>query len=116
MPEKTNDYFEKMNRGNTVRHVLRRIILCLSVVVILGVFWSLKLTGIGIAGEAFCGKPEHVHDENCQPKTLICPLEETASHAHGEGCLLRALICPLEEGSGHSHAEACFSRELTSGL
>ena len=116
LPEKTNDYFEKMNRGNTVRHVLRRIILCLSVVVILGVFWSLKLTGIGIAGEAFCGKPEHVHDENCQPKTLICPLEETASHTHGEGCLSRALICPLEEGSGHCHEEACFSRELTCQL
>ena len=55
----------------------------LSVVVILTVFWSLKLTGIGVAGEAFCGKNEHVHKEQCTDESKPCKLEE---HIHTENC------------------------------
>ena len=79
MPEKTESYFEKLNINRIDRHSARQIVTCLSLVVILVVFWSLKLTGIGIAGEAFCGRQEHSHTESCES----CVLEE---HIHTESC------------------------------
>ena len=43
----------------------RQALLILSLLVTLAVFWSLKLTGITMAGEAFCGMDEHTHDDTC---------------------------------------------------
>lgn len=83
MPEKTNYDFEKVHIPMTNRRYLRRIIAYLSFVVILAVFWSLKLTGIGIAGEAFCGKPEHIHSAQCENPDAPCSLEE---HIHDKSC------------------------------
>ena len=71
--------FEKLNIYNKDRYSLRRIVTLLSLLVVLVVFWSLKLTGIGIAGEAFCGKDEHIHGEEC----VNCKLEE---HIHVSSC------------------------------
>ena len=79
----------------------------------MSVFWSLRLTGIGIAGEAFCGKQEHVHSEECQQKTLICNQEEICSHIHGESCLSKELTCGQEEQPGHAHEDACWTVEIT---
>lgn len=79
MSEKTDSLLTQWNRSNHHRHRLRQIILQLSLLVILVVFWSLKLTGIGIAGEAFCGKEEHMHSSDC----VGCTLEE---HTHVPGC------------------------------
>ena len=61
LPERELKLLEQLNMSNRDRHNLRQIIPTLSLIVVLIVFWSLKLTGIGIAGEAFCGKEEHVH-------------------------------------------------------
>lgn len=79
MPEKKESLIEQLNKHNSDRHTLRQIIISLSLVVIVSVFWSLKLTGIGIAGEAFCGKDEHIHSAECSD----CVLEE---HIHIESC------------------------------
>ncbi len=79
MPEREAKLFEQLNISNRDRHNLRQIIPILSLIVILIVFWSLKLTGIGIAGEAFCGKEEHVHSEEC----VNCTIEE---HIHTADC------------------------------
>ncbi len=76
MPE---NILEQLNRNRRDRHSLRQIIATLSLVVILVVFWNLKLTGIGIAGEAFCGKAEHTHTEEC----VDCVIEE---HTHIPSC------------------------------
>jgi len=70
---------EKLNKENTDRFRLRQIVPTLSLIVILVVFWSLKLQGIGVAGEAFCGKAEHVHSDECAD----CTLEE---HIHTADC------------------------------
>ena len=80
MPKRTENLLEQLNRNSADRHHLRQIVFALSFAVILMVFWSLKLTGIGIAGEAFCGKAEHVHSEECASP---CPQEE---HIHIESC------------------------------
>ena len=108
LPKKRENHWVQVKAYNIGRNTLRQIIACLSLVVIFAVFWSLKLTGIGIAGEAFCGREEHVHSEECLNKTLICTLSETPLHVHGESCLHKELICQLEEGESHTHEEACW--------
>ena len=79
MPENRENIWEQLNRYRKDRRSLRQIIVTLSLLVILMVFWSLKLTGIGIAGEAFCGQEEHVHSEAC----VDCTKKE---HIHIAGC------------------------------
>lgn len=113
MPRKIDMYFGQINKSNMIYRSLRQVIACLSFVVILAVFWSLKLTGIGIAGEAFCGMEEHAHDELCMPRTLICTLEEEEPHIHTESCLQRVLVCQIGESEGHTHNEACDEKILT---
>ena len=103
MAENGEQLLTQLNTTNRYRQVLRQIIACLSFVVVWAVFWSLKLTGIGIAGEAFCGMEEHSHDDSCLQTTLICTLEEAEPHIHGESCLYSELICQTEEGELHTH-------------
>ena len=80
MPKSEAKLLEQLHAiSNRDRHNLRQIIPTLSLLVILIVFWSLKLTGIGIAGEAFCGKEEHTHDTTC----VTCTVEE---HIHTADC------------------------------
>ena len=79
MPESGEKLLEQLNISNADRFKLRQIIPALSLIVVLIVFWSLKLTGIGIAGEAFCGKEEHIHGEDC----VNCSIEE---HIHDASC------------------------------
>ena len=109
MPENREKLLEQLNIYSKDRRSLWQIVTSLSLVVILVVFWSLKLTGIGIAGEAFCGKQEHIHSDECQPKIQICMQEEAEPHIHSETCLYRELICQLEENEEHSHEEACWT-------
>lgn len=61
----------------------RGMVPLLSVLVVLAVFWNLKLTGITLAGEAFCGNAEHVHEESCYAEETPCTLEE---HIHDATC------------------------------
>ena len=80
MSKSAEHLLEQLNKNSADRHHLRQIVFILSFVVILSVFWSLKLTGIGVAGEAFCGRQEHVHDETC---ATPC---EIAEHVQDSTC------------------------------
>ena len=85
-------YLSQVNKSKAFRggfRTLRRVLSLL--LVILGVFWGLKLHGITMAGEAFCGKEEHTHGEDCVLWELICPLEEVQGHTHTEECLYKTL-------------------------
>lgn len=53
----------------------------LSIVIVTAVFWRLKLTGITLAGEAFCGMDEHTHTEECLAEGC-----EKQEHTHVELC------------------------------
>ena len=86
MKERVNAFFLQLNRGTLLRG-MRQITALLSFLVIIGVFWGLKLTGITMAGEAFCGFEEHRHDDTCLSVTLICTQEETPGHVHDESCI-----------------------------
>jgi len=79
LPENKDTLLEKLNTYRKTRHTLRQIICSLSLLVVFAVFWSLKLTGIGVAGEAFCGIEEHTHTEEC----TLCNIIE---HVHTEEC------------------------------
>ena len=83
MPENRESLLEQLNTISKDRRSLWKIVTSLSLVVVFIVFWNLKLTGIGIAGEAFCGKEEHAHTEQCMDPTNPCILEE---HTHIESC------------------------------
>ena len=109
-------YLSQITKSNSIQHTLRQSLTALSLVVTLCVFWGLKLTGITMAGEAFCGIPEHVHSEDCPTRSLICTLEETEAHIHSEACILRELICEAEEIPAHTHTDACLSMTLVCAL
>ncbi len=126
MQEKSREYIRKAKVNKKTSKRLAKVVVCLSLVVILGVFWGLKLTGITLAGQAHCGKIEHKHSAECQTKTLICELEETtqtqeaqtqdgtdteqtteisSAHTHTDECY-EIVNCELEE---HIHTTACYS-------
>ena len=81
--KRTGKQPDKTDTGNTIRGRIHRLTLILSFLVILSVFWSLKLTGITLAGEAFCGKDEHVHSEECTYGSKLCIL---VAHVHTAEC------------------------------
>ena len=108
----TNTYLSKFNKSNAIQSNLRRATLFLSLIVILLVFWCLKLTGITMADEAFCGKDEHIHGDSCPTGKLICTVEETEGHVHSERCILRELRCQQPEVIAHTHNADCLHWEL----
>lgn len=112
MQSSAESYLLQLNKNNSTRSHLRQSLLLLSLVVVLSVFWNLKLTGITMAGEAFCGMEEHVHAEDCPVRTLICEQEESEYHMHTESCLVKQLTCELEEITPHTHSDECVAKNL----
>ena len=132
MRTSADTYLAQVNKGSTVRRNFHRLQWLLTLLVIPAVFWCLKLTGITMAGEAFCGMDEHEHGDTCVLQEVICEIPETPAHLHTDACLnavlnctlpeqeghthsddccSRVQICSLEESQGHSHQEACYTRE-----
>ena len=80
MRDPSKGYLRRARRLFRMRSGVYRVIALLSAVVILAVFWNLKLTGITMAGEAFCGHSEHAHNAECGE---ACPIPE---HIHTPNC------------------------------
>ena len=59
------------------------VILVLSLVVSLDVFWWLRQPGLTLAGDADCGIVEHTHDAGCQNGDTPCNL---VGHVHDISC------------------------------
>ncbi|MBE6707907.1 MAG: Cna B-type domain-containing protein [Ruminococcaceae bacterium] len=112
MQKQIREYIASANRSKRISNSLWQVVICLSLVVSLGVFWYLKLTGITLAGDAFCGKAEHTHSEECQIKELICTLSEDDTHSHTDECFKISKECSMEE---HIHEESCYS-DITADL
>ncbi len=81
MQDRSDFYLSQVNKQNSFRAGIRQAIVTLSFLVILAVFWGLKLTGLTLAGEAFCGKAEHSHDERCY--AIGCRI---TAHTHDTTC------------------------------
>lgn len=112
MRQSADAYLSQVNKSNAVQIRFRKVWRVLSLLVVFCVFWGLKLTGITMAGEAFCGMEEHVHSDACMQRELICALEEIPGHTHTEECRNQVLQCTLPEQEGHTHGETCVTRSL----
>ncbi|MCD7745649.1 MAG: leucine-rich repeat protein [Lachnospiraceae bacterium] len=120
-----DNYLEKFKRQRRTHRRLICVLVVLAVIVVLGVYWQLRMTGAALANEVYCGKEEHTHDDSCYEMVLVCGLEEsegTPGHTHTEECYEEQteLICGLEECravAGHTHTEECYEEqtELTCG-
>lgn len=106
-----------MSMKNVIRQVLKQIqedkrkrrrmgsaLLVLSLLVITGVVWQLRITGITMTSEALCGQLEHQHDEQCVETVLVCQQED---HEHTDECYESHYICGFDEE--HTHTVLCYS-------
>lgn len=91
------------------------LMLILSLLVSLNVYFALRQPGLTLAGDATCGIQEHSHDENCGVVERICGFPEE-SHTHGDSCYEihvvepqenHILVCQLTEVP-HEHSGACY--------
>ena len=73
----------KLKKKRVRRTRMLAILLVLSLVVSLDVFWSLRQPGLTLAGNADCGITEHTHDKSCQNGETSCKLIE---HIHTIEC------------------------------
>lgn len=110
MRDTINAFLNEISRDRAKRRRMGAVVTALSLAVVIGVLWQMKITGITMTGEALCGYAEHVHSETCE-LVLSCGQEETPGHSHGEGCYSedQVLICEQEEVPGHSHSEECYA-------
>ncbi len=90
------------------------IVSVIAVIVVIAVFWWLKLVGVTITGDAMCGIEEHTHSEKCYEAQLSCILDEVlyadetsevSYHTHDEYCYDNLLICDKTE---HIHNFDCY--------
>ncbi len=65
------------------RKYISWIVPVLSFIVMLDVFWMMRMPALTQAGDATCGIVEHTHDEACYAQDPICSLEE---HIHSISC------------------------------
>lgn len=122
MDQKFLDKIQNQLKKQRRRRLWKRVVSVLGIAVVFCTLSALILPAITLSDTAYCGIEEHVHEDACYNKTLICNLseEETAEvHEHTESCyaLKKDLVCPLEEGLKHVHDESCISIEnrLTCG-
>ena len=110
---------KKLNRIRVRKSQLFAVLLVLSLVVSLEVFWVLRQTGLTMAGDASCGIKEHTHSDACFTQVCICSLSEEV-HVHTDSCYTTQftpareelrLACTLEQ-EPHVHTEKCYTTEL----
>ena len=75
--------FKMLKRNRVRRTRMIAILLVLSLIVSLDVFWVLRQPGLTLAGDADCGITEHTHDDACQSGETPCNLAE---HIHTVAC------------------------------
>ena len=111
---------KSLKRLRLQKNRLYAIVLVLSAIVSLNVFWGLRRPGLTLAGDAACGIQEHTHGDGCFALLLNCELPEEA-HIHAEGCYTTqfieaqeqlTLVCTQTEDP-HNHTDGCYTTQLT---
>ncbi len=114
MQDTAKKMLTKYRQTRVIRKRMVSILLVLSVVVSSGVFWQLRLTGMSMTGEAYCGLSEHEHSDACVERKLVCTLADGQKHTHNSECYesKKALTCNVSE---HTHTDNCYETvsELT---
>ena len=98
-----NDFLGKHKKFRTDSKKLATIFLVSAFIVAIIVFWWLKLVGITVTGEAFCGLDEHTHSSACYVSELICDYAEETTNAESEE--------ETEEEPGEESGEEALSEE-----
>ena len=113
-------------KSDSFKRRLRFVLPILSLLVILIVFWWLKLVGITLAGDAFCGMEEHIHSDACiaymADDSVVTSASASVSSENAEATAAEATtsevnskpvyICGYEE---HIHKASCYS-DITADL
>ena len=121
------DYLLKHKKFRTDSRKLATLFFVSAFIVAIIVFWWLKLVGITVTGEAFCGLQEHTHNGECYISEVICGFDETSAtdtlseeditdtiltegtteeiHIHSDECYNITLSCSKTE---HTHTEECY--------
>lgn len=125
-------YLNYIMKDRARRRRVQSTAAALSALVVLLVFWQMKITGISMTDEALCGYLEHSHDSSCMASTAVCGLAEAEGHSHTELCsrilncldetheqhedtcyvLSDTVACGLEELEGHAHGPDCYEERL----
>ena len=131
MQELYQKIMKSLKANQSARRKLTAVVVACSLVVVGGVFWALKLTGIAITDDLTCTLEEHIHTEACTEAILICTEKEATAESTnsdpsegGEEDLLLAELTvetePTEEleptqaseqaetAEGHVHTQACY--------
>lgn len=109
----TKSYLEIIRNTSSFKKRVFASLPVFALLVALIVFWGLKLTGITMTGDAFCGYTEHTHSEECISKTLICTEDSgNSAHEHTDACYSINTVCLKEE---HTHTASCYS-DLTADV
>ena len=74
-----NDYLDKHKKFRLDSKKLATVFLLSAFIVSIIVFWWLKLVGITVTSEAFCGFSEHVHSSECYTVEVLCEADETTT-------------------------------------
>lgn len=134
MKETLRNYIERFKKRRHRKMKVVSILGVLSLFIALSVFWQLRIIGVTMTDEAYCGKKEHTHSEECIKRNLICGFDEEAtsqeksaeefdessaqrdneslaekeeSHVHTEQCYETIYSCGYEEE--HTHTLECYS-------
>ena len=83
MQDILGESLQKIKRKRMNKTRLVAILLALSLLVSLDVFWTLRQPGLTLAGDADCGITEHTHDDRCQRGGASCRFQE---HTHTIEC------------------------------
>ncbi len=71
-----NNYLGKHKKFRMDNKKLATAFLVIAFLIAMIVFWCLKLVGITVTGEAFCGVSEHSHISECYDSEVICGFDE----------------------------------------
>jgi len=128
MQNSISAYLKKIRHERILRKRAYGIWMLLSVLVVVGVCWQLKLTGITMTAEPSCELEQHIHSEACMSKVLKCEAATEAAsdshliyqdaahedrafdaaeaHVHTDSCYETVLICGFDYE--HIHTPACY--------
>ncbi len=117
MKNTIQNHLIRLRRNRSRKKKAAAMLVCLSLVVAVGVSWSLRMTGESQSAETYCGMEEHSHSEACIQRTLTCGLDESGAdggHTHSPDCYeeRQTLLCQQEEHS-HSTESGCFDADGT---
>lgn len=106
-------YLGKHKKFRIAQNKLITVLSLFALILVIVVFWLLKIVGMTVTGEAFCNLEEHSHDDNCFVEETLCQLSEnetgegsaSESHHHSDECYNTTLVCKIPE---HTHSADCY--------